>query len=151
MNILGALVGLGMIAVAVAGGIQYVKPSASRRAELAARMEAGFNALDVAYRAVRAGGLPAPATDGWEDALFPAGSAPPAGIAGLSWSYGNDAAGVWFCLSGVTTDAVVPEALSRLSSRLALGRYATAAECAGADASTDGRTAGTLWMRKAGE
>jgi len=149
MSILQAMFALALMAMAVAGGIQYVNPNAAAGTRLASQADAGFSALESAFRSRQATGATAPAAETWQADLFPAYGSPPAALSGLSWSYGVEAAGVWFCLSGPLAPAPpVKPALTALAVRRPQGLYDVTKSCGAAGGAPDGTIAATLWMQK---
>ncbi|BAI73738.1 hypothetical protein AZL_a02070 (plasmid) [Azospirillum sp. B510] len=153
MNIIQALVALTLMGMAVAGGIQYVNPSAMSKSRIASQADAGFSSLEGAYRSRQASGAAAPAADGWQAALFPAFGAMPAAVAGLSWSYGAQGGERWFCLSGPLSGGAAADpvtgALTSLGNRRPEGLYEVTRSCGGAGGEPAGTVAATLWMQRA--
>ncbi|CAO3433665.1 hypothetical protein [Azospirillum doebereinerae] len=148
MNIVQAVFALALMAMAVAGGIQYVNPNAAAITRLVSQADAGFSALESAFRSRQASGASAPATEAWRTALFPAYGSPPAALSGLSWSYGVEAAGVWFCLSGPLSRDPVKPALTALATRRPQGLYDVTRDCGAAGGTPEGTIAATLWMQR---
>ncbi|SMH61933.1 hypothetical protein [Azospirillum agricola] len=152
MPIVQAVFAIALMAMAVAGGIQYVNPGAATANRLASQADAGFSSLESAFRSRQATGAAAPAADAWRTALFPAHGSLPAAVAGLSWSYGVQAEGIWFCLSGTLSGdpakAPVRNALNALSTRRPQGLYDVTRECGGDGGTPDGTIAATLWMQR---
>lgn len=150
MNLLQAVLAAALVATLMVGGIQYIDPSASKRSRLTALAESGFTVLDSAFRARQAAGLPPPAPETWEAALFPAFADKPAVPAGFAWSYGMAAEGAWFCLSGTGGDPLMRKALETLQRRFPPALYTVADGCAGRRGAQDGALAATYWVVKAG-
>lgn len=152
MNIIQALIGLALMGMVVAGGIQYVNPSAMAKSRLASQTDAGFSMLEGAYRSRQASGAAAPTADKWQTALFPTFGTMPAAVSGLSWSYGVQADGNWFCLSGPLSSGAagdpVTGALTSLSTRRPEGLYEVTRNCGGAGGEPMGTVAATLWMQR---
>ncbi|MCG5242922.1 hypothetical protein ACIU1J_24160 [Azospirillum doebereinerae] len=148
MNIIQAVLAVALMAMAVAGGIQYVNPNAATGTRLASQADAGFSTLESAFRSRQAGGATGPAAEAWQAALFPAYGSPPAAVAGLSWSYGVEAAGVWFCLSGPLSRDPVKQALTALATRRPQGLYDVTRSCGGGGGPPEGTIAATLWMQR---
>ena len=148
MNLISVIVGVGLVALVVTGGIQYVSPDAATRSELMLRAEAGFAALESALASQQAVGLRAPSADGWQEAMFPTFGTLPPTLAGLNRSYGNDEEGVWFCLSGRPTMPQVADALKSLKNRMSDTRYALGDECASHSNVSDESVAATVWMQR---
>lgn len=148
MNIIHTLMAVALFATVTVGGIQYVSTDTQARVRIGGTAEAGFQTLESAFRARQAAGLPAPAAEGWEATLFPAYGTKPNPPKELAWSYGVDATGTWFCLSGTTQDRPTREALDRLKTRFAEGLY-TVGEGCGGGVGTAGAVAGTYWVVKA--
>ncbi len=156
MSVVQAVIAVALLATVTLGGVQYINADTQARIQAASLAEAGFQALDSAFRARQAAGLPAPpagsgpAAGGaeWEAALFPAFGAKPKAPAGLAWSYGADAGGAWFCLSGDAPRAVLRDALDRLAGRFPDGLYRVAGGCGG-QAGSPGAVAATYWVVKA--
>lgn len=149
MSLIQAIVGVGLAALVVAGGIQYASPAAQLRPKIAAQAEGGFGALEGSYRARQAANLPAPATADWETALFPTYGERPAAVRGLGWSYGNTTDGVWFCLSGPLREDVVHAALTGLAVRYPPRLYDVTQDCGAKGGPPEQRIAATRWMRRA--
>lgn len=153
MNIIQAIFALALMGMVVAGGIQYVNPSAMAKSRVASQADSGFSVLEGAYRSRQASGAATPAVDGWQAALFPAFGTMPAAVSGLSWSYGVQAEGNWFCLSGPLSGGVagdpVTGALTSLASRRPEGLYEVTRNCGGAGGDPAGTVAATLWMQRA--
>ncbi len=148
MNLITAVVTVGLFAVVTVGGIQYVGADTETRVRMSGTADAGFQALDSAFRARQAAGLPAPAAAGWEAALFPSFGTRPTPPKDLDWSYGVDATGTWFCLSGTPKDQMPRAALERLKARYAEASYTVKESCAAAAAKA-GTVAATYWVVKA--
>ncbi|HYH40118.1 MAG TPA: hypothetical protein VD860_18005 [Azospirillum sp.] len=153
MNIIQALIGLALMGMVVAGGIQYVNPSAMAKRRITSQADAGFSMLEGAYRSRQASGAAAPTADGWQAALFPAFGTMPVAVSGLSWSYGVQADGTWFCLSGALSGGAAADpvmgALTALSIRRPEGLYEVTRRCGGAGGEPVGTVAATLWMQRA--
>ncbi|MBK1841003.1 hypothetical protein JHL17_26730 [Azospirillum sp. YIM B02556] len=152
MNLIQAIFALALMGMVVAGGIQYVNPSAMTKSRLASQADAGFSVLEGAYRSRQASGGTAPPADGWQAALFPAFGTLPAAVSGLSWSYGVQAGGIWFCLSGPLSRGAadpVTGALTSLASRRPEGLYEVTRSCGGAGGEPAETVAATLWMQRA--
>ncbi|WP_448208448.1 hypothetical protein [Azospirillum sp. sgz302134] len=147
MNLLQAVVAVALAATVTIGGIQYVGADTEARVKATNTADTGFQSLESAFRARQAAGLPIPAAEGWEAALFPAFGTLPTPLKGLTWTYGTGTAGTWFCLSGTTQDRVTKEALERLKARYPDGLYAYGPGCAGKDG-TAGAVAATFWVVK---
>lgn len=147
MNLVSAVVAVGLFAAVTVGGIQYIGVDTEARVRMSNSADAGFQALDSAYRARQAAGLATPAV-GWESALFPSFGTKPKPPKDLTWSYGVDATGSWFCLSGVPKDHIPRDALERLKARYPEHSYAVTESCAAADA-REGAVAATYWVVKA--
>ncbi|CAO3418917.1 hypothetical protein [Azospirillum endophyticum] len=154
MNIIQAIFALALMGMVVAGGIQYVNPSAMTKSRVASQADGGFSVLEGAYRSRQASGAAAPPADGWQAALFPAFGTMPAAVSGLSWSYGVQAEGVWFCLSGPLSRGAadpVAGALTSLASRRPEGLYEVTRNCGGTGGEPAGSVAATLWMQRAAQ
>ncbi|PWC46025.1 hypothetical protein [Azospirillum sp. TSA6c] len=156
MNIIQAIFALALMGMVVAGGIQYVNPSAMAKSRVASQADSGFSVLEGAYRSRQASGAAVPAADGWQAALFPAFGTMPAAVSGLSWSYGVQAEGTWFCLSGPLSGGSaggvggdpVTGALTSLATRRPEGLYEVTRTCGGAEGEPAGTVAATLWMQR---
>lgn len=153
MNIIQAIFALALMGMVVAGGIQYVNPSAMTKSRVASQADSGFSVLEGAYRSRQVSGAAAPAADGWQAALFPAFGTMPAAVSGLSWSYGVQAEGTWFCLSGTLSGGAagdpVTGALTSLATRRPEGLYEVTRNCGGTGGGPAGTVAATLWMQRA--
>lgn len=151
MTLLQTVISVALAVLVVTGGIQYVSPSAQTRAKLAAQIEAGFASLEGAYRGRQATEAPPPSADGWKATLFPAFGGRPVDVGALSWSYGNDGDGVWFCLSGPLKDDLTRTTLERLSSRYPAGLYDVTKSCGARGGPPETTVSATLWMQRAPE
>ena len=151
MSLLQTIVAVGLAALVVTGGMQYVSGDAQVRSKIATQADGGFGALESAYRARQAAGAAAPATADWETALFPTYGTRPADVRALGWSYGNTAKGVWFCLSGPLKEPVARTALEGMAKRYATGLFDVTSDCEAAGGAPDQRIAATLWMQRAKE
>lgn len=150
MSIIHVVMAVALFAAITLGGVQYISADAQIRIRIGGAAEAGFQTLESAFRARQAAGLPAPSVEGWEATLFPAYGTKPTPPKDLAWSYGMDATGTWFCLSGMTQDRPTREALDRLKARFAEGLYAVGEGCGdGAGAGAPGAVAATYWVAKA--
>ncbi|KAA0591772.1 hypothetical protein J2848_006542 [Azospirillum lipoferum] len=153
MNIIQAIFALALMGMVVAGGIQYVNPSAMAKSRVASQADSGFSVLEGAYRSRQASGAAAPAADGWQAALFPVFGTMPAAVSGLSWSYGVQVEGNWFCLSGPLSGASAGDpvmgALTFLATRRPEGLYEVTRSCGGVGGEPAGTVAATLWMQRA--
>lgn len=147
MNLVSAIVAVGLFAAVTVGGIQYIGVDTEARVRTSGAADAGFQALDSAFRARQAAGLSAPTTQNWEAALFPSFGTRPTPPKDLAWSYGVDATGTWFCLSGTPKDQIPRTALERLKARYPEASYAVTKSC-GAAATQDGMVAATYWVVK---
>lgn len=148
MNIVQAVFAIALMGLAVAGGIQYVNPGAATANRLASQADAGFTQLESAFRSRLATGAAAPAADGWQATLFPAFGSMPAALSGLGWSYGIQAEGVWFCLSGPLSASSTRTGLAALASRKPQGYYDLTRDCGAAGGEPDRTIAATLWMQR---
>lgn len=148
MNLVSAVVTVGLFAVVTVGGIQYVGADTEARVRMSNTADTGFQALDAAFRARQAAGLAAPAAAGWEAALFPSFGTKPTPPKDLVWSYGVDATGTWFCLSGTPKQGFAREALDRLTTRYPEDGYRVTDACGGG-AKREGSVAATYWVVKA--
>ncbi|RJF83590.1 hypothetical protein D3877_02770 [Azospirillum cavernae] len=147
MNLISAVVAVGLLATVTMGGVQYIGVDTEARVKFSSAADAGFQALESAFRARQAAGLAAPTAQTWEAALFPSFGARPTPPKDLAWSYGVDATGTWFCLSGTPKDQIAKTALERLKARYAEGIYAVAESC-GAAAAQSGAVSATYWVVK---
>lgn len=147
MNLISAVVAVGLFATVTVGGIQYIGVGTEARVRLGNAADAGFQTLDSAFRARQAAGLAAPAAEDWEAALFPSFGAKPTTPKDLTWSYGVDATGTWFCLSGNPQDGVARTALDGLTARYPEDGYRVTDACGGA-AKREGSVAATYWVVK---
>lgn len=151
MSLLQAVVAVGLAALVLTGGMQYVSGEGQLRAKIAAQADGGFSTLESAHRARQSTGAAPPATADWQKVLFPTYGNRPADVRALGWSYGNTAKGVWFCLSGPLTEEVARVALDSLSKRYAPGLYDVTRDCEAAGGAPDQRIAATLWMQRTKE
>ncbi len=147
MNLVSAVVTIGLVATVTVGGIQYIGADTEARVKLTSSTDAGFQALDSAFRSRQAAGLASPTAAGWEADLFPSFGNRPTPPTNLSWSFGVDRTGTWFCLSGTPKDQITKPALERLKARYLDGYYAVSDAC-GAGAAQAGRVAATYWIVK---
>ena len=148
MNIVQAVISVALLATVTMGGVQYINADTQNRVNIGTRAEAGFQVLDSAFRARQAAGLSAPAAATWEADLFPTYGTKPNPVKGLTWSYGVDGSGTWFCLSGTPEGQVVRDALDRLTTRFPAGLYAVSEACGGIPGDA-GPIAATYWVIKA--
>lgn len=148
MNLISTVMAVGLFATMTVGGIQYIGVNTEARVKFSNAADAGFQVLESAFRARQAAGLAAPTAQTWESALFPSFGARPTPPKDLLWSYGADATGTWFCLSGTPKDPIAKEALERLKARYADEIYAVGDSC-GAVAGKNGTLAATYWVMKA--
>lgn len=149
MNLVQAMFVVALMGLVVTGGIQYVNPGVTTRNRIAAQADAGFSAVEGAYRSRQASGAPAPAEASWKGDLFPTFGTLPGEVSGLGWSYGAGSGGVWFCLSGPLRGTLVQPALESLASRRPLGLYDVTSRCGAAGGRPDATIAATLWMQRA--
>lgn len=147
MNVLSALMMVGLVGLLVMGGIQYVPTEATERTRVATAAEAGFSQLEAAYRARAATGAGTPAAATWKTELFPTYGDMPAAVGGLGWSYSASGDEVWFCLSGTASASWTRAALSGLSARMPSGLYVVAGACGGGTG-TATTVAATLWISR---
>ena len=152
MNLIPAVIGIGLLALTIGAGITYVNPGAQAAAETTAVVTAGFQSLAQAYQSRQMTGAPPPDPASWESALFPAYGFEPRPPTGGSWSYGVSAAGRWFCLSFAKAGGPTRAALASVGKRYSAVSYQISGACGDATASstTGDAVSATLWVSREG-
>jgi len=143
MNLLSAILGIGLLALTIGAGVSYVSPGATATAEATATVASGFQALVQAYQSRQMTGAPPPDDATWESALFPAYGFEPKPPAGASWSYGSSAAGRWFCLTAPKATPTLRATLAAVGKRFSAASYQVSDKCGAAPATAAGTAAGT--------
>jgi hypothetical protein len=100
-----AVLAIALCALAVAGGINYLDLGVGARTAAREQASVGFAVLDAGFSAYRISNGTAPSAADWEGELYPHYAQKPETPDGMSWSYGSDASGWWFCLSGQANEA----------------------------------------------
>ena len=157
MNLVSTVIAISLTAMAIGAGISYVNPSAQATAETTAVIAGGFQTLAQAYQSRQMTGAPPPDAASWQSALFPAYGSEPKPPTGMSWSYGVNAAGRWFCLTAPKVSAAQRSAFASVAKRYAAASYQVSASCgdgaAAASASPAASPGGdslsaTLWVAR---
>ena len=141
MNLISAILGIGLIALTIGAGISYVNPGASSGAETTATVASGFQTLVQAYQSRQMTGAPPPDDATWKNALFPAYGFEPAPPAGTSWSYGSSDAGRWFCLTAPKATQALRASLAAVGKRFSAASYQVGDKCGAAPAAAGGSSA----------
>lgn len=126
-----SVLALAVAAFVAVSGIGYVSPGAATRTEATAAATAGFRAYGGALTAYRISNrtLPSPAV--WREELapyLPGGS--PMAPKGYAWSFGQDAAGPWFCISADAVEGRL-QALRKAAAMFPHGAVSVGGACAG--------------------
>lgn len=111
----------------------------------------GFPALGTAFSDFKsANGGVAPAVSTWETQLTPTYTFLPAAPKGMSWSYGTDGTGYWFCLSGSVSQPQY-DGLAQAAQVFSVQQYFIGSTCgitanAAAPATWPATLAATYWV-----
>lgn len=132
---------VGLAALLVAGGINYINPDMGVRTETLTRVSTQFYTLEAgfhAYRVANRGVLPDP--DGWQDAIRPYLASPSVLDQGgvMAWSLVADASGEALCLAtsaGTEIGKGAFAALQTMSDRV--NDAVLAKECSATEHATD--------------
>ena len=151
MNLIPTIAAIGLMALTITAGLNYVSPSARSVAETAATITGGFQTLVQAYQSRQITGAQPPDVATWESALFPAYGSKPKAPDGTVWSYGSTSAGRWFCLTAAKATASLRAAMTSAGARYTAATYQVSGKCGDATVDSAGDSvAATLWVSREG-
>ena len=157
MNIIQAVVAIGLLAMTVGAGVSYVRSDMQSSGENASVIAAGFQTLLQADQSRQMTGAPPPDPATWSGVLFPTYGFEPKAPQGTTWSYGAGAGGRWFCLAAPKASPALRSALTSLGKQYSSVSYGVTAHCgdqpppaATAAPPAGGDVAATLWITREG-
>ena len=157
MNIISAVVAIGLLAMTVGAGISYVRSDMQSSGENASVIAAGFQTLLQAYQSRQMTGAPPPDPASWSSVLFPTYGFEPKAPQGTSWTYGVGTGGRWFCLSAPKASPALRSAVISLGKQYSSVGYGITAHCGdpppsavAAAPAAGSDMAATLWITREG-
>lgn len=122
VGLLMALMAIGLIALVLTTGVNYVPVNALTDRENTAYLESGITSLSVGVTAYKQAKGSMPDAASWEAEVTPRFAHLPPPPSGLSWSLNNESTGTWICLSGDMSESIY-KAADKLHLRMPSGVY----------------------------